>query len=415
MFNQNKLINGLIIILIIISLIISIYVLINNSGKGSPSPHGPTPPSPTPPSPGPGPPSPTGNTYTLVNKSTGKQIIPENSKGFWTYDAVNLIDTTTHGLVTYVGADKSAKNFEGSTDDKLKIKLNNIPGKSINSIRLKTTMTFDSGLFIIDLNQIPYGKYVWPSFWLLGDYEGNAWSYNGEIDIIEGGWQKGGGINAKNQSTLHTNTKTGSKPCVQTGIVNLKPYEGSDYCSYNPNYTGQDQAKIYGPIPGPKGCVGSGTKEHPDCCGQNKNQICPFNGCGYVYSSATSYGISFQNNGGGVYACELLDDGNLNIWFWSRDNHKIPVNLSDTIDISNWNITATEKINYKPCPNTFSKMRMIINTTIGGDAFTGTGNRDSCNPNSICANEVYGLVQQPNYIKEATWDINYISVYTKKI
>ena len=100
MFNKNEIIYGLIIIFIIISLIISIYVLINNSGKGSPSP-GPTPPSPTPPSPTPPSPTPPSpfpvKKYGLKN-SSGLIIVKQNKiKGpfnptFIYYQGTNKFD-----------------------------------------------------------------------------------------------------------------------------------------------------------------------------------------------------------------------------------------------------------------------------------------------------------------------------------
>jgi len=334
----------------------------------------------------------------------GKEIIPENSNKGWKY--VTGPDTTTHGLVTYVGDNTAKENFS-TTDNNLIIKLKNNPGNSINSIRLTTTNTYDSGLFIIDLNQIPYGKYIWPAFWLLGDYEqNNAWSYNGEIDIIEGGWQIGGGINATNQSTLHTNTKSGSLPCNQEGVVNMKPPEGGYNCTYNPNYG--DIKQQPGEI-GPNPCInGDATDKTPDCCGENKQQTCPFNGCGYKFNSALSYGEKFKKNGGGIYACELTDDGYIRIWFWSRINKHIP-DLKNNIDITNWENTADERIIYNPCPKTFSKMRMIINTTACGDAFDHTG-REQCN-----TGDLYQLIQKDEFIKNSSWDINFISIYNKII
>jgi hypothetical protein len=102
---------------------------------------------------------------------------------------------------------------------------------------------------------------------------------------------------------------------------------------------------------------------------------------------------------------ELKLDGTINIWFWERNS--VPSELNNNkLDTLSWNNTATEKINYKKCPNTFAKMRMIINTTVCGDAF-GKPGRQKCDTDDLWNNKV----KYDTYIENASWKINSISVY----
>ena len=183
-----------ILLILTISIVSSVISLTKDSPPSpsgpspSPSPSGPSPsgPSPTPPSP------PGSGPYSRKKFWKGKEIIPENSNNGWEY--VTGRDITTHGGVTYVGTPDSDVNFAGSDENQLSIIITQVPNEYTNSIRLRTSDTYDTGIFIMDVAQIPFGKYIWPSWWLLGDWpDGNAWSFNGEIDIIEGGWQPGGG------------------------------------------------------------------------------------------------------------------------------------------------------------------------------------------------------------------------------
>jgi hypothetical protein len=51
------------------------------------------------------------------------------------------------------------------------------PGRP--AVRIISDNTYTHGLFILDLNHMPYGCGTWPAFWLLGP----DWPGNGEIGI----------------------------------------------------------------------------------------------------------------------------------------------------------------------------------------------------------------------------------------
>jgi beta-glucanase (GH16 family) len=51
------------------------------------------------------------------------------------------------------------------------------PGRP--AVRIVSDNTYTHGLFILDLNHMPYGCGTWPAFWLLGP----DWPGNGEIGM----------------------------------------------------------------------------------------------------------------------------------------------------------------------------------------------------------------------------------------
>lgn len=105
-----------------------------------------------------------------------------------TAGTVNYIDQTaaqaagminTNGNQIYMGVDATTTTTSGR-----------------NSVRLTSTASYNTGLFILDLEHMPGGICgTWPAFWLVGP----NWPNDGEIDIIEGVNNQVG-----NDMTLHT-------------------------------------------------------------------------------------------------------------------------------------------------------------------------------------------------------------------
>jgi len=58
--------------------------------------------------------------------------------------------------------------------------------RAIPSVRIASTKTYSSGLFISDFAAMAHGCAVWPAYWSLG----RGWPDGGEMDIIEGVNQK---------------------------------------------------------------------------------------------------------------------------------------------------------------------------------------------------------------------------------
>ena len=50
-------------------------------------------------------------------------------------------------------------------------------------------------------------------------------------------------------------------------------------------------------------------------------------GCAVLDRSAKSYGLAFNNNGGGFYAMERSNSG-VKVWFWPRHDKSIPADVA---------------------------------------------------------------------------------------
>ena len=260
--------------------------------------------------------------WQLQDNWIGNQFINGNEKGDkWSFFSA---DDPTHGYVQYGQWNELINIVDGN---KIKIDVesegyNPEEKRQRKAIRIYTDKKYNGGLFIIDLDHIPEGMAVWPAIWLVGT--GATWPVNGEIDIIEG-VNSTLSANNTNQSTLHTR-----EGCIQN-IPNIL---------------------------------------NPDCNNGNASL-----GCG-IMGPSDSFGHGFNQNGGGVYACEWVYDQTIKIWFWKRAD--IPGNvLGNSPDTNTW---GTPYASFNPCPGYFKDMEMVINTTLCGD-WAGSafpGGSDKC-------------------------------------
>ena len=331
-------------------------------------------------------------TGTLIRSWKGTDIIPTNEKG-WSYF---IGSDLTHGYVNYYQANPNlndpSSNFYGSNPNQLKIQLSDVKNVSIDSVRLRSDSTWDYGLFVIDLEKIPYGQYIWPAFWLNGLTTGGSkdtWPIAGEIDIIEGGWDEGG--SKTNTVSIHT------EPGYSQPNLNLNNNGG------NCNDCGG------GPKCGYKTC-GKGGRSNPP-----SGETCPFNACSGQWPKGKGYGEDFYNNGGGIYATQVNCDGTLKLWFVPSNNgkstsyksiQKILLSdqklSSDILDNLNQDDVEVLNLNIKPDSSPYKNLQIVINTTICGDAFTGENNRDKCDPQTFYS---------PALFENSQWIINTINVY----
>jgi hypothetical protein len=246
----------------------------------------------------------------------------------------------------------------------------------IKSIRINTEETYNSGLFIAKIDHIPEGNGVWPSFWLTSVETGeNVWACGGEIDIIEGV----NSIDAKssiNVSTLHTSDKNG-KTCMN----------GKTPCnsSSRPDLTG---------------------------CGCNGESSCPDIGCPIISKIKDSFGHGYNaNNPGSIYACELTDDGEVNIWFFRKGHDDSTIKDIDNgiINISNWN---TKVAQFEKCKGQFEDLHLVFNTAICGYWAGNTYPKDhSKSPCEKCVSDMSSTNNNP--LENAYWLIDYVKVYKK--
>ncbi|KAJ3526186.1 hypothetical protein NM688_g8288 [Phlebia brevispora] len=272
----------------------------------------------------------------------------------------------THGTVNYTTKDFAFANnlayvqsdgtviMKGDNTTTLPVNVNR------NSVRVSSTKQYNTGLFILDLNQAPWGCGVWPAWWTLG---GGQWPYTGEIDIIEGVHD-----NEHNQVTWHTGPN----------------------CTLNPNAT------FTGAI------VETNGQPNLVCDGlANGNS-----GCGVTEWSRASYGPTFDAQGGGVFAMKWDEDG---IAVWSFYRAAVPQDIvSSQPDPSNWGtpVAVLEPSGCDPISN-FINHSIVFDITFCGD---WAGNSYAT---SGCPGTCTTQLQDPGNFDNAIWNINTLKVYKK--
>ncbi|KAG7091835.1 hypothetical protein E1B28_008240 [Marasmius oreades] len=304
---------------------------------------------------------PTTGSYTLHRDYSGQDF-------FTGWDYYGFIDNTTWGNVTYVDRDTATNQkltYVDPTTSHAIIRVDNTtnipPGPLVNrpTVKITTKDAFNMGsLFIIDVNHLPYGCSVWPSFWTLGiNFE---WPDAGEIDIIEG-------INNLpfNQMALHT-----TNGCFQAS---------------NP---GQSGRTITTNCTLPEGCLVQETKPN-------------------------SFGAAFSQAGGGVFATQL-DVSGVYIWFWSRPDvpHSITSASKDShLNLTDWGApSASYPASGCDIGKFFQPQKLVLDTTLCG-TWAGVPSiyAQTCgNGNGQCVSNVFG--NGSNY-GTAWWDISYVRVY----
>lgn len=363
-----------IILLLLISVVITavIHIMINrNGGSDNPTGCNRCPGSDV--------------SYKIYKDWKGIDLQPEKNRGWKYYDqpcggTFGIGNDPTHGAVCY---GKYPELFTEKDNDRLRIDVqhdfeeNKRDGccKQRKSIRLSTEEQYNDGLFIISASHIPAGHGVWPSFWLSAvEPDGNKWACHGEIDIIEG-------VNSVdpetsiNASTLHTNEINGTK-CIQDGVPGVS--NGGDCQAGNP---------------------------HWKTCGCDNKSMCPTLGCGVHLENKKSFGQGFNENGGGVYVCELTKEGKVTIWFFEKD--EVPCDITcNKPDPSKWSDKNT--IKFKSCPGHFQNLELILNTTLCGD-WAGSEGAFKL-PGTNCLDYVWNPA---NLLEEAYWDINFVKIFKK--
>lgn len=327
-------------------------------------------------------------TYCIEDDWKGVDLHPERKKG-WGYFT---LPDPTNGFVKYGENSDLLKYLE---KDKLRIGVQGDGYTSAQgarkSIRLTTSKRYNSGLFVISADHMPEGKATWPAFWLLGDTSSQSWACNGEIDIIEG-------VNSTtnlphsctNTVTLHTNGQ--------------KCYQNVQQVSTN----SRNQETI----------------SNPDCnagsdasCGCKSDEKCPYQGCSVKSKNQRSFGAGFNAEGGGVYACELTDDGKVTVWFF--EHSQVPSDIArGNPEPSKWN--RDNVVSFTPCSGNFKNMQLVLNTTLCGD-WAGEAFPDvvpnSKSPQTNKTNcEIYVKDTKNNKSLQtmAYWIINYVKVFKKK-
>lgn len=238
------------------------------------------------------------------------------------------------------------------------------------SVRITTDYTYNVGtLLVLDVVHIPTGCGTWPAFWS----NGPNWPAGGEIDIVEG-------VNTytNNQATLHTNT-------------------GCSLPSSNPSVLAMNGALTAG-----TDCSVGGTGD---------------TGCGIRSTSANSFGPTFNNIGGGVYAMSWTTSG-IQVYFFPRSSIPADINAG-TPQPSGWGTPMANFPSSSCNPSTFFyDHSAIFDTTLcgawAGDAWDQAGmpgQTTSCAQStgtSACAAYVQN---NGGAFSEAYWEVKSVKIY----
>ncbi|KAF8347856.1 glycoside hydrolase family 16 protein [Amanita rubescens] len=285
--------------------------------------------------------------YTLQDYYAGESFLND-----WTFFSQ---PDPTGGNVNYLDkANAIAKNLSYVQSNGVTVlavdDYSDVPaGGSRNSVRIQSTKTYNSGLFIADFEAMPWGCGVWPAYWSCGP----NWPNAGEIDIIEGV-----NLNSFNQYTLH------SAPDSTCTLTNAG-------------------LEVLGSIMGGKTGVTCASSESADA------------GCAYQDTNATSFGSGFNAANGGVFA-HLWDSTGVTMWHFTRS--QIPADIKAkkpnpagwSTPVGYWSSDSCDITTY------FYEHTLTLDTTICGG--WATSSYPSSCPGTTCT---------------SIWMINYIAVYQK--
>ncbi|KAI7349198.1 glycoside hydrolase family 16 protein [Hortaea werneckii] len=274
----------------------------------------------------------------------------------------------TYGHVKYVTKDVAWQNGYVQEGDQAVMSVdttNKWPrgGDGRPATRIISNNAYTHGLFILDLEHMPWGCGTWPAYWLLGP----DWATNGEIDIIEG-------VNTGMSNSISMHTEAG---CTIAGSGQTATFQTSD-CDHNANGN---------------------------------------SGCGSLLDGSkipNNYGEGLNNNGGGVYATEWTLEY---IKHWSFPRGSIPDNIaSGEPDPATWGIPTVNAQGSCDIDSHFNNMSIIINTDFCG-AWAGwvyQSQFPEC-PQNMSANSLDSCVDfvgnNPSYFEQAYWEINSLQVY----
>ncbi|KAJ7783817.1 glycoside hydrolase family 16 protein, partial [Mycena maculata] len=288
----------------------------------------------------------------------------------------------THGTVTYVNQTYAFDNGLAFVEENGTVVMKGDDttfleeGQNRSSVRISSIATYNTGLFILDLNRAPWGCGVWPAF-----FGGGDWPYTGEIDIIERVFcsflqlppdlSRGVHDNEHNQVTWHT-----GPGCT---------------LALESNYTGT--------------VVEQNGVPNTDCDGLDNGNA----GCGITEWSKASYGPFFEEQGGGVFAMKWDETG---IAVYSFYRSAIPEDItSGSPDPDNWGIPSASLAPASCDPITNFVNHSIIfvsDITFCGD-WAGNSYATSGCPGSCTTR----LMDPSNFVN-ASWSINTLKVYKKQ-
>jgi hypothetical protein len=199
------------------------------------------------------------------------------------------------------------------------------------SVRINTQKTYNGGLFIADIYAMPTGCSTWPSWWSVGP----NWPAGGEIDVIEG-------VNlvSNNQYTLHS----------------------AEGCTLDVPENPTNSTLLH-----------TATVVDTQCASSGANNA----GCAFIDTDGRSYGQSFNDIGGGVFA-HLWDSSGIKAWFFPRTAIPSDIN-AQTPNPSSWG-TPAAFWSSSSCDiaSHFFDHVLVFDTTLCGDWAGGVFGSSGC-------------------------------------
>lgn len=358
------------------------------------------------------------STYTLTDRWVGSQFLDGNScngvSTKWNFKGgkdptsgtVNYVCDNSDGLVTVnssgqlridVGSSPLTSTTSSTTTGYRKaVRLttrdppicSGVTTYCSSSLKGSATNNYNGGVFVIDAEHIPAGNSVWPAFWLVGC----KWPAYGEIDIIEmvNSYSGAGTSYSYNQVNIHT-----TSGCTQ-------PYQSTTKIKSTSSSSNTSTGNSSGTF---------------DCYEDD---------CGIKIKDSTSFGYGFNQNGGGVFICEWILDGKINIWFFPRS--RVPSYVNKTMTSLDVSQLGTATVTFSACSGYFKDLSLIINTTLcgswagasftdsnyatysAGDTYNGSTLTSSAAKKLNCA--LY-TADSTNTYSDAYWLLNYVAVLTQ--
>ncbi|KAJ7084326.1 glycoside hydrolase family 16 protein [Mycena belliarum] len=297
-------------------------------------------------------------TYSVADTFIGADFFKWNWETF---------SDPTHGRVMYVDQDTArTTNLSVASNTSFLMRADNVyrvssadPGRK--SVRITSPSAYADSVLVLDLWHMPTGCGTWPAWWTVS--QKGPWPRGGEIDIIEGVNQ-----NSRNLGSLHT-----TPDCNMTQTRVQRGQTVSTVCDASVNY----------------------------------NQ-----GCGVEFTKPNSYGRDFNTNGGGRVAMQRGSCG-INMWFWSRDDPNVPLEVSQGLGTINPNQglwgepDAVFPADSCDIAAHFDAHNIVFDLTFCGDWAASAYANSSCP--STCEDYVDN---NPSAFSEAYWEISSLRVYT---
>ncbi|KAK3403126.1 hypothetical protein B0T20DRAFT_343923 [Sordaria brevicollis] len=267
-----------------------------------------------------------------------------------------------HGFVQYQSKDAAVSSGLIKTEgDDIRIGVDSKTTLGLTagrkSVRLESTASYNTGLFIAKFNHFPKPVCgAWPAFWMVGD----NWPQDGEVDIYEM-WS----MADHNRITYHTGTPEQVGECKIIDETHIESSETRNCDNY---------AK-----------------------GQWTNE-----GCGVTEKKG-----QWGNPNGGVYAIEWTED-HLSVWSWPTEPTDIENGepKPETWGMPHMSVTS------KTCDveKAFKNLRFILNINFCGDAAGQLFGADAkCGRKAESCNAY--VAENPQEFEDVYWKIQYLDVY----